>query len=505
MAQLETGKKPRRWPLITDVVCSGCTFSASVLRFRPIGPGEAPRWRINVTAPSEFRHPSFRGVVGIARRDLTPPIGIYSRTWGAALHDTAESIHRPLTLTAMTLSTEDRATPLVLVCADLSFWKSPNAFLRLQERVLNEFSLRKEEFIFSLSHTHAAPPLQDVDDSAPGGRLLREWIESITVVTIDAVKEAIRNSFPATVDWHTGSCHLATVRDFPDPERDRYLCGYAPNHPADETLLVGRVTDDEGAIRATLVNYACHPTTLAWENKAISPDYIGSMRETIERVTKAPALFLLGACGDLAPREQYTADLGLADRHGRQLGFAALATLEDMVPAETRLVYSHAVESGAPLAVWKEAPTSVSNVLKAQCPIVSVPLKNWPTTSELEQQIQACTDRALRERLIRKRATRLTIGDASSFPLPIWTWRIGDAVIIGSCCEFYSVFQKELRRHFPDRAIICLNIINGSTGYLPPAELYDRDIYSVWVTPFDRGSLETAIEAASNSIRTIVN
>jgi hypothetical protein len=29
-------------------------------------------------------------------------------------------------------------------------------------------------------------------------------------------------------------------------------------------VLVGRVCDDGGRIVATIVNYACHPTTLAW-------------------------------------------------------------------------------------------------------------------------------------------------------------------------------------------------------------------------------------------------
>jgi hypothetical protein len=94
--------------------------------------------------------------------------------------------------------------------------------------------------------------------------------------------------------------------------------------------LLGRITDRQGKQRGTLVNYACHPTTLAAENKAISPDYVGAMRETIERATSAPALFLLGMCGDLAPRYQYVGDTAVADQHGRQLGYAALATLNDM-------------------------------------------------------------------------------------------------------------------------------------------------------------------------------
>ena len=38
----------------------------------------------------------FRGLIGVARRDVTPPVGIYARMWGAAKHDQAEGVHKPL-------------------------------------------------------------------------------------------------------------------------------------------------------------------------------------------------------------------------------------------------------------------------------------------------------------------------------------------------------------------------------------------------------------------------
>src|SRR5690606_5883312 len=98
-------------------------------------------------------------------------------------------------------------------------------------------------------------------------------------------------------------------RDLPDPDapadQPRYVCGMNPEAAADVTLIVGRITrDDNHSTLTTLVNYACHPTTLAWENRLISPDYVGKMREEVERHSDgAPCLFLQGASGDLAPSE----------------------------------------------------------------------------------------------------------------------------------------------------------------------------------------------------------
>lgn len=66
---------------------------------------------------------------------------------------------------------------------------------------------------------------------------------------------------------------LFAILPDPDAEKNRIVCGYNPDGKPDDTLLVGRLTNVAGKTLATLVNYACHPTTLAWENKAISPDY----------------------------------------------------------------------------------------------------------------------------------------------------------------------------------------------------------------------------------------
>ena len=88
-------------------------------------------------------------------------------------------------------------------------------------------------------------------------------------------------------------------------------------------MLVARGIAESGETLGTVVNYACHPTTLAWENTLLSPDYVGAMREVVEAHTRSPCLFLQGASGDLGPRDGYVGDPAVADRNGRQLGFAA--------------------------------------------------------------------------------------------------------------------------------------------------------------------------------------
>ena len=64
------------------------------------------------------RADGFRGYIGVARRDVTPPVGIYARQWGAARHDVAEGVHRPLALTALALRESSVSSALVLLAMD---------------------------------------------------------------------------------------------------------------------------------------------------------------------------------------------------------------------------------------------------------------------------------------------------------------------------------------------------------------------------------------------------
>ena len=47
--------------------------------------------------------PQTRCLAGVARGDITPPVGIYHRMWGAAMHDRSTGVHRPLTSTVLIL------------------------------------------------------------------------------------------------------------------------------------------------------------------------------------------------------------------------------------------------------------------------------------------------------------------------------------------------------------------------------------------------------------------
>lgn len=359
----------------------------------------------------------FKGIIGVARRDITPPIGIYARQWGAASHDVAEGIHRPLCVTVLSISARIENAPLVLIALDAGWFRDTEDELYIRESVLDAMNLDPSRVMLNLSHTHAACSVSSSDANKPGGHLIKPYLEKIREATTEAALEAHNDTCPASISWVMGSCKLASNRDLPDPKQDknRIICGYNPENDADDTLLVGRVTrDSDDKIFAVIFNYACHPTTLAWENRLISPDYVGAARELIEAQTDgAHSLFLQGASGELAPNLQYTGDTSVADRHGRQLGYSVLSALESMLPAGQRMRFGEAVESGAPLAIWNTEMYSLPDDLESFTFSVELPVKPQPAVEEIEKELKSCDDRVMGE-CLRRKIARLRILDGKN-------------------------------------------------------------------------------------------
>lgn len=450
------------------------------------------------------RFPSLRARIGVSRWDITPDLDVCAKNWGAAKHWFATGVHRRLVGTAMMIGSIDGdAPPLLLISLELGWWRSRRDGDTLRKAVGDGLALPEANVIVHLTHTHAGPVLDSDAPAEANPESARAYLAKLAQGCVAGARDALRAMQPATMLFRQGRCSLATERDFIDPAKpERYLTGFHPGAAANDALLVARALDDEGKTLATLVNYACHPTTLAWDNPLISPDYPGAMRELVESETSgAPCLFLLGACGEYAPAEQYTGDVSVADQHGRELGHAVLATLQPMLNGRSHLRFDGAVESGAPLAAWSAIAQPASPTVRAITRGIELDLKSdLPTLGEIDAALARKPEGFEYERLLRKRRVRMSFSEGSTSAEKIWIWQLGDAVLCGVPFEGYAALQIELRAAFPHKTIIVMNIANGILGYLPPQHLYDHNIYTVWQTPYDRGSLERVIECAKSGV-----
>ncbi len=456
--------------------------------------------------------------------DITPQSDIYHRMWGAAKHERATGVHRQLRATAAVFQSLDSWGERQIILALDHCIMGALEHRQLVAQVARKAGVPEREILVVFSHTHGAGLMGLDRVSQPGGDLIPPYLESLGEKAGDLVSQCIHLATPAGIVYGRGRCSLAAHRDFWDGDRQEYVCGYNPGAPADDTVIVARVTADDGRVLASIVNYACHPTTLAWDNTLISPDYVGAMRETVERETGAPCLFLQGASGELGPREGFVGDPAIADRNGRELGHAALAALTGLPEPGTKFVYAGPVVSGATLGAWKHAPLSAAEL----APKTAWKLTRWheplpyrpgrPTAEQTQTELQWFQDeentaraagdearaaefRAMVERRNRTlhRLEQMPPGD--SYPLQVALWHIGDAIWVGVQGESYSLLQTELRRRFPDKVIVVATIAaDWGASYLPPRKLYDSGIYQETIAIVAPGSLEQLIESIARQI-----
>lgn len=466
--------------------------------------------------------PQTRCRVGFGRIDITPPVGIYHRMWGAALHDRSTGVHKPLMATALWLESLDGKHHHLVLGLDHCLLPKEE-FDAIRASVGEQLAIKPENVFVSMSHTHGSAWMSRSRAHLPGGDLIGPYLDELAKKCVAASSVAADDAEQATLLYGTARCSLAAHRDFWDTTSKQFVCGFNPAGPADDTVLVAKAIACDGRILGTLVNYACHPTTLAWENTLISPDYVGAMREVIEKYAGAVCLFLQGASGNLGPRDGYVGDTAVADRNGRQLGFAALSGLEALPAPGTFFEYAGPVVSGANLGTWKHRALEPECVQSDQSwetrhLTVELPYRTdlptqEATRSELAKweaelaragndlaRISEC--RARVEQMTRQLARLESLPPGAAYPLPVSVSRVGGAIWVFTPGELYQQFQTTLRYRFPHAAIVVATVTNDwQPGYLPAEESYGHGIYQEVISAVASDSLETLIEAVSREIR----
>lgn len=451
---------------------------------------------------------------------ITPPADIYHRMWGAALHDRAEGIHQPLECNALWLRADDDSAQLLILSVDhCLFWKDVND--RFKQTVSETCGIAVEDIVVYFTHTHAAGLMDLGRGGLPGGDLIDPYLIEIGEEVSQACASLPEEMEDVWLTAGTGDCRLATNRDFYDVEREGFVCGFNPLKTTDSTLLTVKVTRLDGGLVAVLSNYACHPTTLAWDNRLISPDYVGAMRKTIRHALgKVPVVFVQGASGDVGPRQGFVGDVAVAERNGRQLGLANLSVLVSMPEQPARFSYDGPVISGATIGVWSYKDLTASEVqdlsefvndrheveLRYRDDLGTVEsvtrrIEELESAQRAEaaaqwNEVQKRDHRALLEREHRKLTRLSTLESTEAFTYTLRSWTIGEIVLLGLNGELYNCYQTSVRSAISDRAVIVGTLADGSDcWYLLDEASYGKGLYQEDASVIRQGGLEVLIDA----------
>jgi hypothetical protein len=441
------------------------------------------------------------------------------------MHDRATGVHRPLLATLLWLESDNasQTEPMIIVSLDHCILDRQE-IANIRQSIQQSTGVSCENVLVTLTHTHGAGWMSRTRSDLPGGELLGPYLDDLAEKVGRLAAQAQRQVAEAMIVYAKGHCELATHRNFFDQQLERFVCGLNPTGPADDTLLLSKITDKQGKTLATVVNYACHPTTLAWDNTLISPDWVGAMREVIEQEEGGMCLFLQGASGDLGPRYGFVGDTQVADRNGRQVGFAALSTLATIAEPLTQYSYAGPVISGTMIGTWQTEPLdpSTQQGLRAwrwESFIVELPYRHdLPTVDQTILERQEWLEREEQARKsgdetgtrearaqVEQRTRQLTRLDnlvpGPCYPLEIRIGLLGDALWVFLPGELYQVFQVSLRERFAMRPVFVTTLTNDwQPGYIPAASSYGYEIYQEVIAATAPGCLEVLLESICRRI-----
>jgi len=133
--------------------------------------------------------------------------------------------------------------------------------LEIRKAILEKSGIRDDQLVTHMGHTFR-PRFEPAECRAPGRGLIPAYREKIVEGAVAAIKAQKRMCSRRCV-LGGGTCDLARQPRSGAGQRDFPSAAFNPDGPSDDTVLVGRITDAKGKIIATLVNYACHPVSLA--------------------------------------------------------------------------------------------------------------------------------------------------------------------------------------------------------------------------------------------------
>ncbi len=246
--------------------------------------------------------------IGVAKVDITPEYPVRLSGYGMRTTE-LEGVAQRIWAKALAIGT-DESGPAVLLTVDntgVPGHVTEEIFQRVAKAAP---AVRRENFALASSHTHCAPMLSGSLPFLFSADIVREEQERIDQYTEelidklrDVVIRALESREPAALAWGEGRVGFA---------RNRREAG----GPVDHSLPILAVRSPEGTLRAVLANYACHCTTLSFNQ--VHGDWAGSAQEFIEQdFPGAIALISIGAGADANPSPR--GEVAHAEDHGREL------------------------------------------------------------------------------------------------------------------------------------------------------------------------------------------
>jgi hypothetical protein len=450
---------------------------------------------------------------GVARVDITPPLGLPMRCW-AGRTARAQSAHEPLLAQALVIR-DDAGRTAAIVAVDLPHI-GRGLTDQVRKRAFELLGIPGESVLINASHSHGGPPL-DLGGGIVWNRQdpeLDAYARLLPDLLVGAVYGASHAMRPARLGSGSGQVTGVSVNRVHHED------------PVDDSVQVLRVVGADGGPLAVVVSFACHGTCMAGHVPDWNADFAAPLRAAVSDQLGAECLFLQGCSGDVAPWDFWMGNpapkqhsYANRDELGRLVGLEAArvaAELNTSADAEVRVTSSVVPLRRRQLPFEDDELTAVSLGLASQ-PLPPFP-ELWADDVHTVNSAQLFPLPYQRGAVGMYRNMR----DRRDEPLlaEVQAVRLGDAAIVGNPFELFNQPGLHIRQRSPVAgATFVLGYCNDYLGYLPRTEdllqiahvpleeVLNQDqyrwAYGMTNTHVELGELERLIEASTDALKRV--
>ena len=227
--------------------------------------------------------------IGFSALKITPeethiPLGGYYVRYSTGVHD--DVYVRTLYIAAA------GEEIFIIACDLISFFG--RIVEQLRKRINHHTGVKTHNILICALHDHSAPDIQGLEglNGFLKNTLNVEWVRKIKVKIIKSAILAKKNATDGKIGFKSKIL---------DMSEKLVINRRHPRRSLKYPLSIWKITSN-GTLKGSIINYACHGTTLNSSNKLISAEFPGYLVGKLEKEFSPHfSMYLNGPCGDINP------------------------------------------------------------------------------------------------------------------------------------------------------------------------------------------------------------
>lgn len=410
---------------------------------------------------------------GFAERDITPAIGMEQPGgYGKSYHTT---FHDPCKVRVAVF--DDGVKRVAMVGVDVLIIPR-SVVLAAREQITKKCGIPGDAVMVGASHSHSSGPVGMIQ---PGeldfaSELVKQlayeesscadpgYLQTVIKAIVDGVVWADKNKVPAQLGFAVGHEDKVAFN-----RRIRMKNGESWSHPGpgnpDSITYAGPIDPDVGVVAAwdaqdnllgVMVNFSCHATT---NPGGISANWIYDLERTVQGAlhTRAPVVFLQGACGDVTQVDNFSPFQRPGPEEwsrlvGGRVGAEAVKVIHSMVRTSKATL-------DARQKVWKIKRRIPSpERVKESLALVQSPKPKGDTTAWLFAKEIVMLDALLQKE--------------PECEVEVQALQLGPLVCVSNPAEYFVANGLRIKKEAGFPMTFPVELANGCTGYVPTEEAF---------------------------------